>query len=273
MALRRPGLLDEIERDLERDAPIAKTLRKIVLLGGRVGSAELREWAGRELRGYLPDDELPSYRVLHPLLQADFISRSAMVEHQTVSPEEFPEWARDRLREPLRLMKGIGEIERMGETATGAMIKLSPVGASELMLLVNKAVGHINKVTAIYWSVSVVEIEGIVDQVRTRLVELAAELRAATPRGQEAPTADAANRAVTIVAKGRSTVNYLASGDNGSNSVVLSESAAPDAPPAWHIAKGVWALLLGTATVAAAIFGWVALSRDDWTKWMDQLGL
>lgn len=64
MRLRERSVLDEIERDaLDSNVPVADTLRKVVALGGKVGSTELREWASRELRGYIGTDaELPGYR-------------------------------------------------------------------------------------------------------------------------------------------------------------------------------------------------------------------
>jgi hypothetical protein len=51
-------LIGEIERDL-LDGKALADLRKCIVLGGRSGSVELRDWASRQLRGYGPDDELP----------------------------------------------------------------------------------------------------------------------------------------------------------------------------------------------------------------------
>lgn len=177
MALfRSPSLLTSIERDLERDAPVAKILRNVLLLGGQSGSTQLRDWAAQELRGYGPDDVLPDYRRLDALLQADFAVAGGMVKHQTVAPWEFPEFARDAMSGPVRLSMGIAEIQGMTIRGDGGMVRLSPPGVSELMFLINHEVGHVNKVVAIYWSVSVTALEGVLDQVRTRLVQLAAEM-------------------------------------------------------------------------------------------------
>ena len=53
-------LLREIEAGaLDQRTSMADLLRKAIVVGGRSGSAELREWAVRELQGYGPDDELP----------------------------------------------------------------------------------------------------------------------------------------------------------------------------------------------------------------------
>ncbi len=50
-----------IERELLAEKPLDTILRKLILLGGNAGSAELRDWASAELRGYKNDDELPNY--------------------------------------------------------------------------------------------------------------------------------------------------------------------------------------------------------------------
>ena len=67
-------LLAEIERDLLDGRALADLLRKCIMLGGRSGSQELRDWAGKELRGYDPDDELPPYRVVSAPIMLDGIS-------------------------------------------------------------------------------------------------------------------------------------------------------------------------------------------------------
>ena len=51
-----------MERDVLSDRPLAETLRKCIVLGGRAGSTELRDWASKELRGYYGDSALPQYR-------------------------------------------------------------------------------------------------------------------------------------------------------------------------------------------------------------------
>jgi hypothetical protein len=54
MRSRDRNLIDQIERDVsQEDVPVAAALRKVILLGGRVGSTELRDWASRELKGYV----------------------------------------------------------------------------------------------------------------------------------------------------------------------------------------------------------------------------
>src|SRR5277367_3488176 len=63
MARRDSHLLAEVERDvLDESRPVATALRKCLALGGQAKSAELREWASRELHGYPDEAPLPEYR-------------------------------------------------------------------------------------------------------------------------------------------------------------------------------------------------------------------
>jgi len=61
VAKREQRRLEEIERDLLDDSKSLTTaLRKSVALGGELRSVPLREWAGKELRGYEDGPELPT---------------------------------------------------------------------------------------------------------------------------------------------------------------------------------------------------------------------
>ena len=61
-------------------------LRKVVALGGRSGSAQLRDWATRELWGYGPNDDLPPYRRIGAPLQMDAGTMRGFIRGQHLSP-------------------------------------------------------------------------------------------------------------------------------------------------------------------------------------------
>jgi AbiTii len=67
---KKPSLVDQIERDaLDGNVSLADALRKCVAFGGRAGSAELPDWATRELHGYEGVPEVPGYRkILAPIV-------------------------------------------------------------------------------------------------------------------------------------------------------------------------------------------------------------
>lgn len=72
MARREHTLLQQIERDLLDDKPRAGVLPKVVMLGGKADSGELRDWASRELHGYEGTDVvIPDYRRVGALIKLD----------------------------------------------------------------------------------------------------------------------------------------------------------------------------------------------------------
>ena len=74
MRLRERNLIDQIEQGaLDGEAPISGTLLKVIALGGKVGSKELRDWASLELRDTRGSDvEPPQYRKPSAAIMVDF---------------------------------------------------------------------------------------------------------------------------------------------------------------------------------------------------------
>ncbi len=242
--------LVQIERDLLAEKPLDTLLRKLLLIGGAAGSPELREWAASELRGYPGDLPLPGYRTVNAPLQIDGAVPGGYVRHQTISPGELPEFARDAMEELVPLRMGVREIQIMiDQHRSDRIVKLQPPGASGLVQYMNgtgMASGHIER---IYWSVSTISLEGVLDQVRTRLAELIAELRSGTPRGQDLPSPTQASNAVNFVINGRGNRVNISQASDGS---VIS-SQAEGRPRFWTKARVLGAGVVGVATVVGTV--------------------
>jgi AbiTii len=134
---RSQRLLGEIEAGaLDQKTPISDLLRKVIALGGQAGSAELRDWATRELRGYRAGRRtaaLPKDRCAAP---AGHEQHALRPEGQTISPWELPEVAHDKITNDLDLRHGIGEIEQMARRCKpGDAVKLSPPRSQEVVVL------------------------------------------------------------------------------------------------------------------------------------------
>lgn len=96
MARRDSDLLAEIERDvLDESKPVATALRKCLALGGQAKSAELREWASRELHGYPDEAPLPEYRKIRTPLLMDAFAQCGIFRGKQVSVIDLPKEARD----------------------------------------------------------------------------------------------------------------------------------------------------------------------------------
>jgi hypothetical protein len=259
MARRDETLLSEIERDLLDGKPLADLLRKCIMLGGRSGSVELRDWASHELRGYDPRDELPNYRTVGAAILADAVTGRAIVKGQRIPLSGFPDFVQENVSEELPLRQGVGELEALvKDKAPDQGIHFSLPMAAEIAGMIDRESGnpwqHIN---ALYWSVIPAAIYGVLDNIRTTLTELISELVGTMPRGQEVPTPDQANQAVQVAVHGRKSrvtvTTSQASGDAHSTIFQESQTAAPEKSGFWTRGRKIGAALVGLATIVSAI--------------------
>ena len=140
-----------------------------IALGGRSGSAELRDWAARELRGYGPDDELPPYRTVGAPLHVDMMNMRWIMKGQTISPLMLPDFAQDTVTNDVPLVHGIAEIEQLARRCPpGEVVNMAPPGAAELVALMNMQQNLNGHVERLYWGVSPVALEGVVGRSARR---------------------------------------------------------------------------------------------------------
>lgn len=215
-------LIAVIERDLLDGKPLADLLRKCVVLAGQAGSPELRQWATRELRGYDTGVDVPNYRKAHLGIYIDAITGRSWVKGQQVNPASLPEFCRDLISEEVPMMQGVGDLEAIAATGESARIPLPSwdvIGQA-----IDQATGNpFQQTHAIYWSVTSAALAGVLDNVRTTLAELVAELRVSVPRDQETPTPEQVSQAVSVAVYG------------AKSKVVVTTLKRPDAAaPAWH---------------------------------------
>jgi len=257
-------LLEQIEEDAVNGRPVADTLRKAVILGGKANSADLREWATKELKGYGPNDELPSYRVVGAPICVDAIVGNSWIQGQRVSVYELPNFARDSIKEDVHLTFAIGEIEaiiRDVERGEDSTTHLSLPGSADLVLIWNQESDvPFQHIRAIYWSVSVSTLHGVVDQVRTALTELAAEMRAGTPRGSELPTAEVTNQAVSVAVHGKNARVNVTSQTSGGDATTTTLAPIEDGGW-WTKWRRIGAFFVGAAGIAAAVLAYLMWLR------------
>jgi hypothetical protein len=252
------GLMGQIERDLLAEKPLDTLLRKLILLGGNAGSPELRAWASMELRGYSKDDELPSYREVNAPLQIDGAVPGGIIRHQSISSMDLPDFARDEIHELVPLRMGVRELHSMvSQHGSDRVVKLQPPGAALLVGYMNRDGDMNGRIDQLYWSVSTIALEGVLDQIRTRLAELIAELRSGTAPDQALPTPAQAANAVNLVINGRGNRVSIAQATDGG---VITPQPEDTAQPFWTRARVIGAGIVGLATVAGTVIAAVQLS-------------
>lgn len=266
MRSRHLSLLDEIERDaLAEDVPLASILRKVVALGAKVGSAGLRDWASRELRGYVGTDlELPDYRKPSAVIKADLVNAAYKITGRQVGTDFFPEGIREHIEEAVPLGQGIGEIEAMlaRARAGGGSIRMAFPGSADVARLIDAEVGDpYQQVTAIYWTLGESALAGVTDQVRTTLVELVAEMRANMPDSMESPSPQVADQALNVAVYGdKNRIALSAPHVSGNGHQVSADSG--DSGERRSLILKLGAALVGAAAIVSAI---VAVAQ--WQGW------
>lgn len=252
------SMLSHLENGLVSGQPVADLLRNLIVLGGRADSSELVTWASKELRGYGAEDALPDYRTLNAVIQVDYFIGNAQVTGQTVGPEWFPEEIRQDMTSYIHLRQGIGEIQSMVDGAgpeNPGKSFLQP-GSTALSKLIYLRSGKKTRVTQIYWTLDSTALAGLLDQVKTRLAELMVELRAATPRDADLPTAAAAGNAVNIVINGRGNSVSVANATGESQKRPSDLTAGKGERRFWTLGKRIGAFAVGLATVLGTLITW-----------------
>ncbi|MFD3441089.1 hypothetical protein ACFWU3_26675 [Streptomyces sp. NPDC058685] len=260
MRLRR-SRLDRLEDDvLNESRSLAPILRQVIALGGHAHSEPLRTWALRELQGYEGTDvPIPDYRRISAPLGMDGFTGMFKFREQPVSMFDLPDFARESLGDVLRLGQGVGQIESLTARKPGQTVQLAPAMAAEVAVFMSQ--DSPRQVLRLYWAVHPSAMEGVLDQVRTRLVQLVGELRDAMPHGQQDPTEDQ-------VAQALQNINIVA-GDNSSVTVTAPLAVAHRRGSARAEIGGTaqrtfpCMLFVGTALTAFAM----AAAVSAWATW------
>jgi AbiTii-like protein len=168
----------------------------------------------------------------------------------------------EHIKDEVQLRDGVGAIEALAEQPE---IKLAPPMATDLCAYMNATGGNpYQQITHLYWGVSPPALRGVVDQIRTALTQLVAELRANMGGDEDIPSAETANQAVQVVVTGeRPHVNVTTAQTSGSDAPALATTSNPESQSDdsgfWTRWRKIGAFVVGCATVAGAAFGLVQL--------------
>jgi AbiTii len=257
MARRQATLLAQIEKEaLDDSAPLATALRKCVVLGGKSGSEQLRDWATRELQGYHGKDDLPDYRVVGAPLQVDGVSGNYQITGQQIPPSELPNFAQEHISEEVKLLQGVGGLEALARQSD---IKLMPPMGGDLVRIMNSESDNpFQHIHRIYWSVAPSALHGVLDHIRTALTQLIAELQANMDSDEEIPSTEAANQAVNVVVTGeRSQVKVTTAQSSGADNTAVAVPrealSSPSESAFWTRSRRIGAFAVGAATIVAAV--------------------
>lgn len=179
--------------------PVATLLRKVKVVASRLGSVALEEWVDHELTGYPPGAGLPDYRgPFHAEVKGHFGGPAGSgLRNAPVPPVGFPKDFREGALFNIEFGQPIAELERLAQ----ADAPLSADWPADAVAYTNTLAAQSKVQLYEYmglqqaWRViSPTQLTGIVDTVRTRILNLALSLEAIEPKAGErdAPAADPA---------------------------------------------------------------------------------
>lgn len=178
---------------LDESQPLAGLLRKCLLLGAETGSDALREWARKELNGYGDDDDVPEYRRVTDIpISMNSISGYTWSTGQVLNRYQLPSKAREYAPETIHFKQPIEEIEQL---AARKSLSFSSPGLAMAMAVWNRELGFGQTVTGLSYTMSGSTFAGMLGQIRTKLVDLVADLTADRPLS-ELPRKDQVDAAV-----------------------------------------------------------------------------
>jgi hypothetical protein len=198
-------LLDDLIDGASSDAPVAGLLRKVKVLASRMELGQLDDWVEHELNGYPSDAPLPNYRGPFPAeVRGNFGGPfGTSIENGLLPTVGFPPEWRDGALFNVVFPQSIAELEELS-AAEGPLREEWPANAVAL----TNSLAHQGKVTLyegmglqVAWKpISPGQIKGIVDRVRTRILDLALALEKTAPdAGQADSKPISATQAQTIV--------------------------------------------------------------------------
>lgn len=180
------SLLRDIQNAaVDSKTPLTVLLRMCTVLAARLGNSEFKKWVQDELNGYVNEEDLPSYRVLHVNSKGHFSGPfQSGLRNADIPLMCIPEVIRDRLSHSY-LMEPIASLEALVEQADSGTAQ-EPWNPD----IVAHVGGNIYETMHCIQAWKVIPINRVVaaiDTVRTRILNFVIEIESEAPDAGESP--------------------------------------------------------------------------------------
>lgn len=168
-------------------------LRACIFLGSDTGSDALQTWARCELEGYPEKAQIPDYRVLeHPPVFATMQTGYQVRHNVVVAPWNVPERAREYFPSTIRFTQPIRTISQYASADTPTFL---PGKLLALRDIFNQEYAPFQQIAGISVKLDSSYFAGLVDQVRTKLTSMVADMTSNNPL-HGLPSAETVDRVV-----------------------------------------------------------------------------
>lgn len=215
---------------------LADLLRKTKILSARLGSPQLAEWVDKELNGYAREDTLPNYRKAGPnRVTGNF----AGIAGSGLENGEIPQACVDK-DDVARLfhhefVEGIAHYEEL--LAGGGADFAVPWPGNAVLKYASRVYQHMTMLSA-RQTLTAGAIYGVLDAVRTRLLDLALEIERENPDAGEAPLGGVPPVPPEIVAQHFQSIIVQGSHNTIAGAVQQQQIAYVASGPAWDELRG-----------------------------------
>jgi hypothetical protein len=215
-------LIQEIIDGASGEIAVPTLLRKFKIVAARTQTDRLADWVSQELHGYESSDDLPEYRgPFDALVLGHFVGAfSSEIKNVPIAPSTFPADMRESHLFKLWLMNPIAEIEEMAQQESAQIawpadaLRYYNYGIQQGLIhhTVREDMALATAVRPIARQVFV----GVLDAVRTRVLDLALDLERVAP---DAGQPDAPDEARIEAARVINTYNF-----HGSSNVAIGST-------------------------------------------------
>lgn len=183
------SLLRDIQDGAVDDSVSLSTLlRKALLLGSRIGVKEISQWAKRELDGYDTIKNLPAYRgPFEAMVLGHAYGYGGELQHAQLPKTAFNEEWRDSHLFKISFMQGVAALESYAAARQTLHIPWEPDIVAAIPILTE---GGLTKLDSSWqWveverSISYPVVVGVLGDIRTRLLELSAQIAEDEPAAE-----------------------------------------------------------------------------------------
>ncbi|WP_407579552.1 AbiTii domain-containing protein [Citrobacter koseri] len=180
------SLLREIQNAaIDSNVDLSSLLRKCKVLAARLGNKEFKTWVEYELSGYPDDKDLPDYRIFHVNSKGNFAGAfGRMIKNADIMMHVIPKEYRKHL-EYHRDIAPVAELESLVKGSDGPFAQV-PWSSSVAVHLGRGMYSGMECLQA--WKViPITKIEGMLDTIRTKILNFALEIESENPDVGEAP--------------------------------------------------------------------------------------
>ena len=175
-------LAAQIQRDVvDSNVPVSDILRKAKILASLLRNVEFKRWVDSELGGYDARNDLPEYRKFRPANLGTFSGYfGSMVRNYPIAVSLLPDELR-KFAELLTVVQSVKEIETLNAQATDKGVSVPWPPEAVILARDHVTVGDGYELVEAWKPLTKGQMEGILDQVRNRLLEFLIELEQTNP--------------------------------------------------------------------------------------------